>query len=370
MSNQNKASVVENSVLAKDKGGFPFKKVFFGILVALVVIMVFLLVINIVVNSYFSKVTVYEGEWQIDTAKMKSMPIYQDNEAYFTQSEELHAAYDAALLNYAQASSDKKYDENVYNYAIFGTDHFGDKNDAETDIIMIASVDKDKDHVTYLSFETKMLVYIPSVGVGPLCDAYLLGGPRLLADTIELNYGVSINGFIEIDMSAFVELINKFGSIEFEAKDKAFVTTLNSYIDSFNASRNLTGENAAKKVAAKNGKVQLDGLQTLAYLRGAGSEKSNVANAVLSQITAYVAEKGLGGAKTALDISLEKTTIALSRDDAGALIVIGSVIVVKGEAANSIPVGNKAGRTELVGVGYSCDYQAERAAVISLIYGE
>lgn len=370
MSNQNKASVAENSVLANDKGGFPFKKVFFGILVALVVISLILLVINLVVNSYFSKVTVFEGEWEVNTAKMKTMPIYQDNAAYFTKNEELHKAYDAALLNYAQASSDIRYDENVYNYAILGTDQFGENDKAQTDIIMVASVDKDKDYVTYLSFETKMLVYIPSVGVGPLCDAYLLGGPRLLTDTLEQNYGIQINGFVELDMSAFIELINEFGPVEFDAKDQAFVDKLNGDIDAFNTSKKLTGDKAAKKVTAKNGKVTLDGLQTLAYLRNADSEKSKIANSILSQLTSKITEKGLGGAKTTLDVALEKMTVALSRDDAGAIITMGMSIVKEAGPASSIPVGNMEGRTQIVGAGYTCNYQAERAAVIKAIYGE
>lgn len=363
------ASVVENAVLANDKRGFPFRKVFFGILVALVVISLILLVINLVINSYFSRATVFDGEWEINVEKMNSMPMYQDNEAYFSQTEELHTVYDAALLNYAQASSDLKNDPSVFNYAIFGTDQFGASNDASADIIMLASVNKIDEHVTYLAFETKMLVYIPSVGVGPMSDAYVLGGPQLLADTISLNYGIQIDGFVDLDMSAFADIIDEYGSIKLDA-NKAFVEKLNEDIKAFNEAKGLTGDAAAKSVTllmgATSGYVNLDGKQALAYLRNSGEAKASNANEVLSQLTAMLSKKGLGGAKEALDLSLEKTTISLVRDDVGALIMIGYSVLNKVE---SIPVGNMEGRTFVYKArGYTCNYQAERAAIVDILY--
>lgn len=361
---KNTASISENSVLANSKRGFPFKKVFFAILVALVVISIILLVINIVINSYFSKVKVYDGEITINKELMDKMPIYKDNKAYFAKNESLHAAYDAALLNYAQASSDAREDENVFNYAIFGTDQYdGSKETASADIIMLASVNEEKDYVTYLSFETKMFVYIPGVGVGPMSDAYLLGGPQLLANTIEQNYGIKVNGFIDLNMSAFSQLIDLFGNVEFKA-DKAFVDELNEDIKLFNEAKKLTGDKAVKPATLKSGKVSLNGDQTLAYLRNASSEKSRIANDVLAQITEKIYEQGLGGAKTTLDIALEEMTVSLSRDDVGALVSIGTSVL---GSVKAIPVGNMDGRTQISG-GYTCNYAAERAAVVRMLY--
>ena len=219
------ATIAENAVLANDKRGFPFKKVFFVLLILLVIASVCLLVLNAVIDSYFSKVTVFDGEWKVDTEKMNSMPIYQDNEAYFNSTPELHAAYDAALLNYAQASADMKFDENVYNYAVYGTDQFGESDKASADIIMLVSINKNTDRVTFASFETRILTYIPAVGVGPMSDAYYLGGPQLLANTIELNYGIQLDGFVELDMSAFVDLIDNFDNVVFKA-DAALVESV------------------------------------------------------------------------------------------------------------------------------------------------
>ena len=360
------ASIAENTVLANSKRGFPFKKVVFGILIAILVVTLVLFVINLVVNSYFSKVTVFDGKWELNTVKIYMMPEYRNNERFYAQSEELHNARDEVLLNYAQASSTMKIDKNVFNYAIFGTDQFEESSRASADIIMMASVNKETNKVTYLAFETKMLVYIPGVGVGPLSDAYILGGPQLLTNTIAENYGIQLDGFVQLNMTAFIGLIDDFGTVSFSA-DKAKVEKINQDIVSFNESKGLSGEDAAQPAKLEGGKVNLDGKQTLAYLRNAGEEKSNVANSVLSQLTSMIVSKGFGGAKKALDVALEETTVSIVREDVGALITIGLSVL---NSIETVPVGNMEGKT-FVGQakGYICDYQAERAAILETLYG-
>ena len=361
------ATMAENTVLSKDKRGFPFRKVLFGIVVAVLVISLVLLVVNLVINSYLSKVTVFDGVWEFDTVKMYIMPLYRNNPKFFAQTEELHDASDKVLLNYAQASSTVKVDENVFNYAIFGTDQFDESTSGSADVIMMASLNKATNQVTYLAFETRMLVYIPGVGIGPLCDAYTLGGSQLLANAISLNYGIQIDGFVELNMAAFVEIIDNYGALSFKA-DAAFVEKLNADIDSFNESKGLSGDNATKKAKLEKNMVYLDGKQTLAYLRSAGENKSAVANNIISQLTKMIFEKGFGGVKQTLDIALERTTVSLVRDDVGALLRIG--ISVLG-SIDSIPVGSMEGKTLVRDAGgYICDYQAERAVILQELYGE
>ena len=359
------ASIAENSVLSNSRRGFPVKKVVIAILIALVVIALILLVVNLVINSYFKKVTVFDGDWVVNKELLSQMPIYVDNKAYFSKTEELHSAYDQVLLNYAQSASDMRNDENVYTYAIYGVDKFNDDDKASSDIIMLVSVDKEKDHATYVAFETRMLVYIPSVGVGPLSDAYLLGGPLLMTDTLSQNYGVQIDGFVSINMNAFVDLIDTFGSITVNG-DKAKLEKINADIVEFNTSKGLTGEDVVAPAKLDKDKIILSGNQTLAYLRGAGDEKAKAANSVLSQITAAVYEKGFGGMKTALDMALDETTVYIVRDDAGALIRIGTSVFGSIEA---MPVGNMEGRQN-VGPGFICNYYGERNAIIAELYGE
>ena len=53
--NKSSASIAENLALAKEKRGFPFKKVFFALLILLLVCSAILFVVNLIINSYFKK---------------------------------------------------------------------------------------------------------------------------------------------------------------------------------------------------------------------------------------------------------------------------------------------------------------------------
>ena len=364
--NKPSASIAENSVLAKDKRGFPYKKVFFALLILIIVCSTILFVINLIINSYFKKVTVFDGIWSVDTEKMSSMEIYQDNRAYFMKNDKLHDVYHAALLNYAQATSDMKYDENVFNYAIFGTDQFeGSDEESSADIIMLVSVDKKNEKVTYLTFESRTLVYIPSVGVGPMTHAYMLGGPQLLANTLEQNYGVQLDGFIELNMSAFGNLVTAFGGVQVKG-DKELVKEINGYIAEFDQAKGVSEENATEKVKLTKDVIKLNGQQALAYLRKAGDKKASLANNILSQVTTKIYDNGISGIMSTLDIALEKMMVSMVRDDVGALILIGVSVF---DSIKTVPVGNMEGREVILGgSAVTCNYQAERAAIVSALY--
>lgn len=362
---KNTATITENVAFAKEKKGFPYKKVFLSLLIVLVVLLTLVLIVNIIINSYFSKIKVFDGVWELDVEKMNNMPMYKDNVAYFSQNDELLNAYHKALLNHAQATSNMQYDDDVYNYAVLGIDQFeGSERDPSADIIMLISINKDKEQVTYLSFETRMLVYIPQVGVGPMNDAYVLGGPQLLANTLEQNCGIQLDGFVEVNMTAFSELIGVFGKIEI-AGDADLVDRINNDIALFNESEGLTGDDAVQNVELKKDKILLEGEQAIAYMRNADENKSSIANTILSQITAKIAEQGFGGFMTALDVVLDRMMVSMIRDDAGALITLGISVL---ESVKTTPVGNMEGRQKVGSVGYICDYQSEREAVIAALY--
>ena len=114
-----------------------------------------------------------------------------------------------------------------------------------------------------------------------------------------------------------------------------------------------------------NGKVKLVGQQTLAYMRNAGADKSAIANSVLSQLAAKIYDDGFGGIKTTLDIALERMMVSMVRDDVGALISIGLSVF---ESIKTTPVGNMEGRANVTVIGFTCNYQAERAAIVKALY--
>jgi LCP family protein required for cell wall assembly len=57
-------------------------------------------------------------------------------------------------------------------------------------------------------------VEIPGQGEQKINAAYSLGGPELLVQTIEQNTGIRVDGYIEIGLGGFVDVVNSVGGVE------------------------------------------------------------------------------------------------------------------------------------------------------------
>jgi LCP family protein required for cell wall assembly len=98
----------------------------------------------------------------------------------------------------------------------------GDEWAYRTDTIMILTVEPDTGRAGLLSIPRDLQVPIPGHGedrintanVYGYLEGYPGGGPALLRDTIETNFGVPIDGYVMVDFRAFERLVNDIGGIE------------------------------------------------------------------------------------------------------------------------------------------------------------
>lgn len=123
----------------------------------------------------------------------------------------------------------------VMNILLIGVDSSDEKYlYGLADVIRIVKVDFAKPQFSVLTIPRDLWVEFPSikskfnerVEFGKLNQAYFYGGPGmgyydginggpgLLAETIEFNYGYKIDRFVAINMSIFVEVINAIGGID------------------------------------------------------------------------------------------------------------------------------------------------------------
>lgn len=102
-------------------------------------------------------------------------------------------------------------------------DNFGDFSGKRTDVIMIAQINKDGTG-QLISLPRDLKVDIPGRGVNKINAAFVFGGPDLLIQTIQNNFDVSINNYIEIDFGGFGRIVDSLGGIEitfeYPARDK------------------------------------------------------------------------------------------------------------------------------------------------------
>ncbi len=139
------------------------------------------------------------------------------------------------------------------------------KLDSDTDVVNILLVgadknndeqDKDVDRLKLTSLMRDMYVDIPGYGGRKLNAAYSFGGIKLLYKTLVKNFGIKMDGYMEVNFDAFVNVIDELGGVEVNLTESEAI--------------NLRQTNYIKRRkyrAVKKGKQIFNGYQALGYCR-------------------------------------------------------------------------------------------------------
>lgn len=148
--------------------------------------------------------------------------------------------------------------DGVVNILLIGQDRRPGEPRARSDVMLLVTVNTKKNEVTLTSFMRDLYVQIPGYGNNRINVPFMLGGPELLMDTIELNFGIRPDKFVEVDFNGFQELVELVGGIDME------LTELEAY--HLNTSEDFY-DFPEESWSLKEGMNRLDGKQTLAYSR-------------------------------------------------------------------------------------------------------
>ena len=129
---------------------------------------------------------------------------------------EIHDNLDTKDL-YGLGTSDAKLMSNPYitNILLIGQDRKeGDKAEMRSDAMIICSVNSKTKEIVLCSLMRDMYVPVPKYGYGMLNHTYMIGGFDLLNETIEKDFGIPIDGNIEVDFERFMNLIDLMDGID------------------------------------------------------------------------------------------------------------------------------------------------------------
>lgn len=106
--------------------------------------------------------------------------------------------------------------KDIVNILLIGQDSRTATGQGRSDSIMLCTFNKAKKTITVTSFMRDMYVQIPGYKNNRINVAYMYGGMELLNDTLEKNFGLHIDGNVEINFKHFAKLIDLVGGIEVE----------------------------------------------------------------------------------------------------------------------------------------------------------
>ena len=113
--------------------------------------------------------------------------------------------------NYLVLGSDSRsFVENETQAKAFGTT--ADAGGTRADTLMIVHVDPEAKTSLLVSFPRDLLVDIPGRGKARINSAFN-DGPQKVIDTIEQNFKIDINHYVELNFEAFIGVVNAIGDV-------------------------------------------------------------------------------------------------------------------------------------------------------------
>ncbi len=159
----------------------------------------------------------------------------------------LNSIYDSSAAKDVKEKVEKADDKDgITNILLAGVDGNNLEKGNRSDSMMVLTIDEKNNDIRITSLARDTYVQIPGYGEEKLTHAYAYGGPALLLQTIDKNFGLKIDKYAVVSFSSFEKIIDALGGVEIDVLPKEV-----SYIPGVNSA----------------GKQTLNGAEALAYSR-------------------------------------------------------------------------------------------------------
>lgn len=144
------------------------------------------------------------------------------------------------------SSSSLYSDPWVKNILLIGVDDKKGGTVSRSDTMILVSIDKKHRQLKMTSFMRDTYVTIPGHGDNRMNAACVFGGPQLVMDTIEYNFGIDIDNYVLVDFSAFKDVIDGLGgvTVEVEQREAEYINRTSKQNIDYGENVTLNGEEA------------------------------------------------------------------------------------------------------------------------------
>jgi LCP family protein required for cell wall assembly len=214
-----------------------------------------------------------------------------------------------------------------------------------TDSMMLLHIPEGSDKPTLVSLPRDSAVTVFGKGRNKLNAAYAIGGPRLLAQTVETVTGVRIDNYMEIGFAGFVGIVDAIGGVEIDVR---------AAVDDPKAGLKL-----------KKGRQVLNGGQALGYVRtrkgGAlpDFERTKRQRQFLGAVVKKAASPGvLINPFTSIPLAMSATDAVTVDDSTGAFDLLSLGLAMGDSPVTTVvPFGGE----EIAGGGTAVKWDREKA---------
>jgi LCP family protein required for cell wall assembly len=147
------------------------------------------------------------------------------------------------------------------NIALFAVDRRNKNDEGNSDVIMIITIDQVTKKIKMSSIMRDTYVNIEGKGMDKINAAFAIGGPQLAIKTINQNFDMDIQDYINVDFFGTAKMIDALGGVEINVKPEE-IPYLNNYLKEISIIENIPPVDVTSP-----GIQKLNGRQTVAYTR-------------------------------------------------------------------------------------------------------
>ena len=199
----------------------PGKRIKTVLIIVIIVAAAVLIGIAAYVGRLYSKINkVTASEPQVRIPRSEETFEVNTDEPDTIKVEEVEELFDVDSIDMMDA-------DEIKNILLIGQDAREGEERQRSDTMIICSINTHTKKVTLASLMRDMYVPIPGYSNNRINAAYAFGGMELLDEVIEQDFGIPIDGNIEVDFEGFVEAMDVIGGIDIElsGEEAGYIST-------------------------------------------------------------------------------------------------------------------------------------------------
>lgn len=226
------------------------------IIITVLCIIVALVIAAVLISVIYAKHLLNLMERNPDTSTISS-EAYQ---AYIaTQADENDPDFTGPTIEPEDVKLDLNTEEvvdekHIINLMLIGQDRRPHEGRTRSDVMILCSINTKTKELNMVSFLRDLYVAIPGYDKNRMNAAYAFGGMPLLSKTMETNFGIHIDGSLEVDFNRFKNVIDLMGGVDMYLTSSEAYHIVKYY-----------------KLPVQEGMNHLDGAAALAYARNRSS---------------------------------------------------------------------------------------------------
>lgn len=139
---------------------------------------------------------------------------YINNQTEETNPDFTGETIDPGDVEWGEKPEAEKHGEHIVNIMLIGQDRRPGEGRTRSDVMILCTVNKNTKELTMTSFMRDMYVQIPGYDDNRMNACYAFGGMKLLESSLKTNFGVYVDGNIEVDFGRFTDVIDLVGGVD------------------------------------------------------------------------------------------------------------------------------------------------------------